>query len=84
MLPDRVLNPGPLTYESGALPITLRGPAKRQNLKERAAKTKTQKFKRKGKKQDSTGNKYLYPAYAIPVVTSKRDHCDLAVLVGYY
>ena len=21
MLPDRVLNPGPLTYESGALPI---------------------------------------------------------------
>ena len=28
MLPDRVLNPGPLTYESGALPIVLRGPAK--------------------------------------------------------
>ena len=27
MLPDRVLNPGPLTYESGALPIGLRGPA---------------------------------------------------------
>ena len=27
MLPDRVSNPGPLTYESGALPITLRGPA---------------------------------------------------------
>ena len=25
MLPDRVSNPGPLTYESGALPITLRG-----------------------------------------------------------
>ena len=24
MLPDRVLNPGPLTYESGALPIALR------------------------------------------------------------
>ena len=31
MLPDRVSNPGPLTYESGALPIELRGPAtKRQ------------------------------------------------------
>ena len=29
MLPDRVSNPGPLTYESGALPIALRGPAKR-------------------------------------------------------
>ena len=29
MLPDRVSNPGPLTYESGALPIALRGPARR-------------------------------------------------------
>ena len=28
MLPDRVSNPGPLTYESGALPIALRGPEK--------------------------------------------------------
>ena len=28
MLPDRVSNPGPLTYESGALPIALCGPAK--------------------------------------------------------
>ena len=28
MLPDRVSNPGPLTYELGALPIALRGPAK--------------------------------------------------------
>ena len=27
MLPDRVSNPGPLTYESGALPIALRSPA---------------------------------------------------------
>ena len=26
MLPDRVSNPGPLTYESGALPIALRSP----------------------------------------------------------
>ena len=25
MLPDRVSNPGPLTYESGVLPIALRG-----------------------------------------------------------
>ena len=29
MLPDRVSNPGPLTYESGALPIALRGPQMR-------------------------------------------------------
>ena len=28
MLPDRVSNPGPLTYESGVLPIALRGPNK--------------------------------------------------------
>ena len=27
MLPDRVSNPGPLTYESSALPIALHGPA---------------------------------------------------------
>ena len=27
MLPDGVWNPGPLTYESGALPIALCGPA---------------------------------------------------------
>ena len=27
MSPDRVSNPGPLTYESDALPIALRGPA---------------------------------------------------------
>ena len=26
MLPDRVSNPGPLTYESHALPTALRGP----------------------------------------------------------
>ena len=26
-MPDRVSNPGPLTYESGAVPISLRGPA---------------------------------------------------------
>ena len=28
MVPDRVSNPGPLTYESGALPTALRGPAR--------------------------------------------------------
>ena len=28
MWPDRVSNPGPLTYESGALPTALRGPDK--------------------------------------------------------
>ena len=28
MWPDRVSNPGPLTYESGALPTALCGPAR--------------------------------------------------------
>ena len=28
MLPDRVSNPGPPTYESGVLPIALRGPVR--------------------------------------------------------
>ena len=32
MLPDRVSNPGPLTYESGALPIALRGLASKQEI----------------------------------------------------
>ena len=36
MLPDRVSNPGPLTYESGVLPIALRGPAKRTRLFKKA------------------------------------------------
>ena len=35
MLPDRVSNPGPLTYESGALPIGLRGPATTQRKEKR-------------------------------------------------
>ena len=30
MWPDQVSNPGPLTYESGALPTALRGPAQNQ------------------------------------------------------
>ena len=33
MWPDRVSNPGPLTYESGALPIALRGPTIFKELK---------------------------------------------------
>ena len=33
MLPDRVSNPGPLTYESDALPIALRGPARMRRKK---------------------------------------------------
>ena len=32
MSQDRVSNPGPLTYKSGALPIALRGPASRLQI----------------------------------------------------
>ena len=45
MLPDRVSNPGPLTYESGALLIALRGPARtiygslRPNMSEESLET---------------------------------------------
>ena len=38
MLPDRVSNPGPLTYESGALPIALRGPAHILNIVKKSMK----------------------------------------------
>ena len=34
MLPDRVSNPGPLTYESGALPIALCGLAIRVSIED--------------------------------------------------
>ena len=45
MLPDRVSNPGPLTYESGALPIALHGPAlpKREKEREKIDEKKCQK-----------------------------------------
>ena len=36
MLPDRVSNPGPLTYKLGALPIALRGPASKGYLIQRS------------------------------------------------
>ena len=39
MLPGSVSNPGPLTYESGALPIALRGPAwYKQNIGQKKKK----------------------------------------------
>ena len=41
MWPDRVSNPGPLTYESGALPTALRGLAKTERKKEKERKKQT-------------------------------------------
>ena len=43
MLPDRVSNPGPLTYESGTLPIALRGLA-RERERERERETETERM----------------------------------------
>ena len=37
MLPDRVSNPGPLTYESGALAIALCGPATSRDCSDQTA-----------------------------------------------
>ena len=41
MLPDRVSNPGPLTYESSALPIALRGPALGTDVSEKHFRIKS-------------------------------------------
>ena len=41
MLPDLVSNPGPLTYESGALPIALRGPSSVRIISSGKKKSKT-------------------------------------------
>ena len=55
MLPDRVSNPGPLTYESGVLPIALRGPA----LNHFVSKTV---FRITTTKQETT-KRQVYPSY---------------------
>ena len=44
MLPGRVSNPGPLTYESGVLPIALRGPAAKSLTFSSALPTKVPLF----------------------------------------
>ena len=45
MLPDQVSNPGPLTYESGALPIALRGPASQIRREHKAHHDNIQKLR---------------------------------------
>ena len=44
MLPDRVSNPGPLTYKSGALPIALCGLAALMEHEEVYTRDKTAEF----------------------------------------
>ena len=59
MLPDRVSNPGPLTYESGALPIALRGPAR---------EIETRKLERKPKQKIS---RLIYLLYRLNDIISR-------------
>ena len=52
MLPDRVSNPGPLTYESGALPIALRGPASQRAVKSKTISHSMDAYKRVDRRTD--------------------------------
>ena len=65
MLPDRVSNPGSLTYESGGLPSALRGPAS-QYGKKKEIRTDTGKTKHEKAGSQSLNTIYHYrPAYKI-------------------
>ena len=56
MLSDRVSNPGPLTYESGALPIVLRGPAEETDSIKFKITSKTSR----GKKDNTNRHHHNY------------------------
>ena len=78
MLPDRVSNPGPLTYESDALPIALRGPARQEagdHGQSRRKPNKTDSFCRKRKLADS----FIPCAYAFCKLS---DQFGLNVMYG--
>ena len=69
MLPDRVSNPGPLTYESGALPIALRGPATGKLLTKQKMDTSFFKSGRKGsEKRDG-----FHLTHAVPMILRSCD-----------
>ena len=65
MWPDRVSNPGPQTYESGALPIALRDPATFRYTSFQASLTFLQIFKAsfKLKKKSLGGIALQTPVY---------------------
>ena len=52
MLPDQVSNPGPLTFESGALPIALRGPANAKVVRDKGLTFTSAFYKKKKKKKN--------------------------------
>ena len=49
MLPDRVSNPVPLTYESGVLPIALRGPDKLRTNADECVQSDLKNFSKVGR-----------------------------------
>ena len=59
MLPNRVSNPGPLTYESGTLPTALPGPARLYG-KHQASITLILKYQ-----ADITANVQFIPEYVL-------------------
>ena len=77
MLPDRVSNPGPLTYESGALPMSLRGPendteliqsitiSHRQHKRKRSAYIPDDKRSQKKKNAHGEPNEQLFPKQVV-------------------
>ena len=59
MLPDRVSNPGPLTYESGALPIALRGPAPFMDMCQNYFKNRNSNTKEINKRKNANSQQNL-------------------------
>ena len=89
MLPDRVSNPGPLTYESGALPIALRGPARRlcSNRFRRGSTTISypqcsltflrERYLHRCREQSFAIRAYAMNAVGIDVVSSHTKYCRI-------
>ena len=64
MLPDRVSNPGPLIYQSGVLPIALRGPARSLRASDMTISRKL--LKRVGKRRQLFLNQLVQPSPVLP------------------
>ena len=60
MLPDWVLNPGPLTYESSALPIALQGPAMQARMLIFSMQVDDDLLYHDIENQPSSANSFLY------------------------
>ena len=63
MLPDQVSNPGPLTFESGALPIALRGPANAKVVRDKGLTFTSAFYKKKKKKKKQVTFPNIWPTF---------------------